>query len=168
MRWPFLLLLVVGTADAEVYRCDKGGRVVYTDQPCSENAEPKQLPQLNVVEPSELEKHLADEYDKQQAKEKKIRDKANQKWLKQHEAKTADAERLKKTRNQGKVVSGMSADQVRDIYGEPDSIKKSESAGISKERWTFHLNGVVQTVDLKDGRVTHRSEKKSKSKSKSK
>ncbi len=164
MRWYLILLFVAFSAQAEVYRCEKDGQVIYTDQPCSETAQPKQLPRLQVVEPSEFEQRLAGEYDRKQAKDKKARDKANKEWLKHHKAKATDAERLKKARVQGKVVAGMSAEQVRDLYGEPDDIKITARESGTSERWTFHLNGGVQTVDLQDGRVTRHSEKKSKKK----
>lgn len=164
MRWPFLLLLVLSSAQAEVYRCEQGGQIVYTDQPCSGNATPETLPKLHVIPPNEVEQRLAGEYDQKRAKEKKARDKANQEWLKKHQAKKSDAERLKKARTQGKVVAGMTANQVRDLYGEPDDIKITAREDDATERWTFHLNGNIQTVDLADGRVTRHSEKKSKGK----
>jgi hypothetical protein len=164
MRWFWILSFVSGAAQAEVYRCEVGGRTIYTDEPCSETAQPKELPKLNVVKASEFEKRMAAEYDKKQVKDKNTRDKANREWIKRHESKSANAERVRKAKVQAKVVTGMNADQVRDIYGEPDTIKKSERDGVSTERWTFHHKDGVQTVDLEDGHVRRHSEKKSRSK----
>ncbi len=164
MRWSLILLFAVGTAHAEVYRCERGGQVIYTDQPCSESAQPKDLPRLQVVEPNEFEQRLAGEYDKKQARDKKARDKANKEWLVRHKANTLNSERLQKARKQGKVAAGMSAEQVRNLYGEPDDIKITGRENGATERWTFHRHGAVQTVDLKDGLVTRHTEKKSKKK----
>lgn len=57
--------------------------------------------------------------------------------------------------NRGRVMAGMSADQVRIAWGQPTSINRSVSAGSVREQWVYrHGPGNSQYIYLEDGVVT--------------
>ncbi len=57
--------------------------------------------------------------------------------------------------NRGRVMAGMSADQVRIAWGRPTSINRSVSAGSVHEQWVYrHGPGSAQYIYLENGRVT--------------
>ena len=57
--------------------------------------------------------------------------------------------------------AGMTASQVRQTWGEPDTIKTSKKKKGAREEWRYQRDGYTQKVVLVDGRVTEVSKQSS-------
>jgi hypothetical protein len=67
LRWWLLAALGAGWIDvaaANVYRCDQGGRMQFSDKPCVAGQEPMPVAQLNTMETSAGDQALARQYDR--------------------------------------------------------------------------------------------------------
>ena len=178
MRWLFISLLTfAGAAQAEVYRCKVGDQTVFSDAPCAKDARPVQLPNINVVPKEEVvapkrklpvpavtaaqspQPAAPATLPSAPAAQTPARKKPESEWAKKHKTKTQKEERVRKGRAERKVVNGMSAKQVRDILGKPDSVTRDDKSGANKERWTYHNADGVQTVRFRNGEVDSTTQK---------
>ena len=163
MRWLIALAIVTVTTvtHAEVYRCEKDGKVIYTDQPCNAGAQPHDLPEAIVVQPpSKSERDLAKQHDARLQRDKSTRDKSDAKWLKEHQHKKDRAERVRAAIIRHDVIKGMTAAEVRSALGDPDKVVRSESDGSPKETWTYSDDAGSRTVNFKNDEVSGSSKRK--------
>ncbi len=142
-------LLLSSAAPAEVYRCIKGGIKVFTDEPCSRQAQPHQLPALSTV-PSIEGVDLAGQYDARIDQGRHQRDQQDKAWLKQHREGQARDKRNRAAIADKRVLKGMSANETRLALGSPDEVEYS--GGI--ERWIYRRGNKRRVVSLSNGEVT--------------
>lgn len=147
--------LVVVSVEAEVYRCEVAGKSVYTDKPCAAGAEPHAMPGLSTV-PSEADADLVKQYDQRREQDLKDKRKEDAEWLKAHEARRAEEERMSAAAAAGRVLKDMSADQVRLALGGPDEVERSADG----EEWVYGSGKARQSIVFKQGRVVRISGKK--------
>jgi hypothetical protein len=153
------LLWSVSTGAQPVYKCEEGGKITYTDQPCPTAATARPLPPVVVVAPpGRTERELARAHDARIAKARGERDRADGEWLKQHGQRKDREARVRKAILGHTVVKSMTFDEVRQALGEPDQVEIGDSYGTAKETWVYLDNGQRRTVNFKDGEVisTHR------------
>jgi hypothetical protein len=156
MGLSLVLWLTSGSARADVFRCEREGRLTFTDTPCDAAARP-----VEIAEPSTIEStagaDLANDYDQRRARERRGRDDADARWLSEHAAAKADEERIRKAFVEGRVVAGMSPQQVRQIWGEPDEIQAQVDRNASRERWVYRdargASSGRRSVSFEDERV---------------
>ena len=167
------LFAVAGAAHAEVYRCKVGNQSVFSDSPCAGDAKPAQLPEINVVPREEIvapkrkpvatTTPAAASADTAPSPNPEVKSPAKKKadadWVKRHKAQKQKEDRVRKGRIAGKIVNGMTAKQVRDILGKPDSVTREDKGGIIKERWTYKNDDGIQTVRLRNGEVDSTTQK---------
>ena len=163
---PLLLLLVLTTpARAEIYRCVKDGKTVLTDRPCHAEAEPLVVREPNRVTATAGEKRLAREYERRVERERRGRDQADREWVRQQDAREVDAKRIARAVEQRKVVRGMTPEQVRMLYGVPDSVETSTVKDHDIEQWAYSSGAVgKRVVTFRDGIVASASSKDKKRK----
>lgn len=143
-----LCLLAALPAAAAVYRCEVGGRPVYTDRPCAAGEAPHALPQISTL-PAAGEADLAKEHDARVERGRKAREKDDAAWLKSYEAaKNRDA-RMDAVIADGKVLKDMNADQVRRALGSPDEVERRAGG----EEWVYRDGRSRQTVVIENGQV---------------
>lgn len=151
-----ILLAAAGVARAEVFRCEHEGRKTFTDTPCDAEAQP-----IEVAEPLSMQaipgSDLATRYDERRARERRERIGADSRWLEQYDRAKADQERVRKALVEGRVVAGMSQQQVRQIWGEPSDVQLHIDQDASRERWVYRSprgkGQGTRTVNFTDGRV---------------
>jgi hypothetical protein len=160
LRRPFLLLSVIAMLPtmaraAEVFRCEHDGKPTYTDTPCDADAQP-----ISVAEPQTIQAgggtDLAKVYDERLARERRERVQADTRWLQQHDAARADELRVRNALVEGRVVSGMTQQQVRQLWGEPSDVQLQIDQNTSRERWVYQAQrgGLGRrTVSFENGRV---------------
>lgn len=149
------LLLSVPAGAQPVYRCEEGGAITYTDQPCAPGAAARQLPAVIVVTPPPAsQRALAREHDARLARDRAERDRADAEWLKQHGNRRDREARVRKAILAHKVIRGMTMDEVRQALGEPDDVSGGETFGSDKESWTYTDSGGTRTVNFKNREVT--------------
>lgn len=157
-----ILVLLPFGAQAELFRCQKEGTTVFSDKPCAADAETYDPKPIQVV-PATKAPDLAKQYDQRAAKETKDRDQANEAWNKEHQAKKQQEEITRNARIAGKVVAGMTQDQVRDMLGKPQVTSHNENLGVVREGWTYKRpDGSRDIVYFKDGIVTKTASKRGK------
>ena len=154
-----LPMALPGPAGAKpVYKCEEGGNVTFTDQPCSPDATAAILPGLIVTAPpSQSQRDLARSWDERKARATAERDRADADWLKQHHGRRDREQRVRKAMIEHRVVKGMTFDEVKQALGEPHGRSGGDSYGTDKETWTY-ADG--RTVNFKDGAVTTTSKRK--------
>ena len=152
-----LCLLLPLAASAEVYRCTVEGRTVFTDRPCAANAQPAQLPPLQITEDFDGG-DLAKQHDDRIARQKKARDDADAAFVKQHTEQREREARIRAAIIDHEAVPGMTLSQLDSALGSPDQ----EDRDGSSHRRIYRRADHTVTVRLEDGRVTHvnRSRKK--------
>jgi hypothetical protein len=160
---PLLILaLLPFSAHAEVFRCQKDGTTVFSDKPCATDAQ-AYTPKPIQVMPATKAPDLAKQYDQRTAKETKARDKDNEAWNKDYQAKKQQEETIRDARVARKAVVGMSQQQVRDMLGNPQVTSHNENLGVVREGWTYkNPDGSRDIVYFKDGVVTNTSRKSGK------
>jgi len=155
----FALILLPLVASAELYRCPKDGTTVFSDKPCSDDAQPYMPKPIQVV-PATKVPDLAKQYDDRVSKEVKERNKADAAWSKDYEAKKQQDETIRNARMAGKVVVGMTQQQVRDLLGDPQIHSRNENKNIVREGWTYkNRDGSRTIVYFKDGIVSSTASK---------
>jgi hypothetical protein len=158
MRFVFGLLaagLALAAGAEPVYKCEKDGKFVYTDQPCAPDAQPHALPSAIVVKPSgKSERELAKQHDARIRRDRAQRDKSDAAWVKEHESRKDREARVREAIIEHRAIKGMSADEVRQALGEPDKVSRSESYGSDKETWTYREDGATRSVNFKNGEVS--------------
>ncbi len=142
-------------APAEVYRCVVGGVTQFSDRPCQAGDAPLAVPQANVMPADRAAAPLAEQHDRRVQAGREARDAEDAAWRQDHEARTAEAERLRAARVRGEVVRGMSAADVRRLLGTPTKIDSDRDARGLRERWSYADSGAGRvTVTLRDGVVS--------------
>lgn len=154
-----LALLAATAAPAAVFRCERGGRLVFTDVACFVGATPETIRAPNAMDTT-AGAALARRWDERMARERGRRAAAEGEWLEAFEAGREKARRVRRGRVRGQVVEGMSAAQVRQVLGEPDEISRSGENGRERERWRYAGDQATRTVTLADGEVTSVRESK--------
>lgn len=150
----FLCALCATTAGADVFRCQQDGRTVFTDRPCHASAEPMQLEPPTVLSAPGNFDDLAQAHDARLARERKAKAAADAAFLQQHGARKAEENRIRGALVEGRVVGGMSAEQVRQVWGSPDHIEPRVSGGKTQERWVYADQRQRRSVTFTDGVVT--------------
>lgn len=143
-----MFLLVLLPAGAAVYRCEVGGKPVFTDQPCAAGARPHALEPLNTL-PAAADADLAKAHDTRAEKERRARDKDDAAWLKSHEAAKEREARINAAVAGKKVLKDMNPDEVRRALGSPDEVERREG----REEWIYGSGKTRQTVVIENGRV---------------
>jgi hypothetical protein len=142
---------------AQIYRCDRDGAPLYTDHPCAPGAAPAQLPMLNSGGAADAGQNgLAQRFDAEAAQATAARDKADAAWLKHYRRGQARQASIRRGLMEGRVVKGMTRDQVRSLLNAPDRVQGEDQP---RERWTYAEPGRRRrTVTFKDGLVVADSE----------
>ena len=143
-----LCYLLTGAAQAAaVYRCEVGGKMVYTDKPCASGSAPHAMAPLSTM-PAAEGGDLAQDYDARKQSSRETKDKEDAAWLKAHAAEKAESARMDGAVREGKVLKDMTADQVRRTLGSPDEVERKDG----RERWTY-TGKKKQVVVLEGGKV---------------
>ncbi|MBX6420108.1 MAG: DUF4124 domain-containing protein [Nevskia sp.] len=154
MRGIFIVTvaLFAASARAEIYRCEQNGQLTYTDRPCAHGAAPAQLPPINTVpaQPAPDASALARQYDRDTARETAARKKARAQAAEAYAVKKAQQEAVRQALIEGRVVKGMTPDQVRTVLNEPTRI---ENPGSARERWIYVNGRSRRTISFRDGVV---------------
>jgi hypothetical protein len=156
-----LLLQPLSAGAKPVYKCEEGGTVTFTDQPCSPDAAAAILPGLIVAEPpTSSQRDLARSWDERNARATAERDRTDAEWLRQHHGRKDREQRVRKAMIEHRVVKGMTFDEVKQALGEPDRVAAGDSYGTGKATWTY--DDPNRIVNFKDGQVTTTSSRKAK------
>ena len=150
-----LALLLPWAAHAKMYRCDKGGTVLFSDKPCAPDAQPYRPKEIQVIPSVKDAPDLAKEYDERMARQTRERDKDNEAWNKAHETQKKKDEAVRAAWVKGKPAAGMSQQQVRNLLGDPLVTSHNENRGVVREGWTYVMpDGSRTIVYFKDGIVS--------------
>lgn len=148
-----VLCSVTGLAEAEVYRCEQNGRIVYTDRSCAggriERPDPHPPGRLNPA----AQRAQADRirrWERESASAEAMQRRADQQWLENH----AREKRIADAYQRREIVAGMTTAQIRQLLGTPDRIGKSAGAQGREERWHYPDRGDGRRiVRFREGRV---------------
>jgi len=89
-----LLLQPLSAGAKPVYKCEEGGTITFTDQPCAPGARAAELPDLIITAPPpRSQQDLARAYEERLARERAERDRDDAQWLKEHAEGQERAER---------------------------------------------------------------------------
>ncbi|NKF22439.1 DUF4124 domain-containing protein [Solimonas marina] len=155
--------LLMAPAEAGVYRCTVDGVTRYSDQPCQAGDTPVDVPDANVVQPTASDA-LAEQHDRRVDAYRKARAAEDADWREQHDAATADAERIRNARVRGEAAVGMTEADLRGALGTPDKTRTRQSASGTRETWSYRNDdGSRTTVTLQDGIVSKVSRSSSRS-----
>jgi hypothetical protein len=152
-----LVVLALAWADiapAEVYRCEVGGKLEFSDRPCAAGAPALELAPTNTMQAHPGDRALAEQHDKRGVASRKAQAAADADWKRAYAARKKKEAQIREGQIKGKVVAGMTASQVRSILGEPTSSQTQDGEAGSQETWTFRKDGSTQTVQFKGGQVT--------------
>lgn len=131
-----LLASLPSLAAAEIYRCQDGGALRFSDRPCGADAIRVQLPAPNLIEAVPAEP-LARQHDKRIQAQVRRRVADDAEWRKEHEQAQRSAEEVRGARIRRVLVVGMTVNDVRSVRGAPQQIRRDEKAGIPREIWTY-------------------------------
>lgn len=149
------LLWSVPEVAAQVYRCEQGGTVRYSDKPCASGAQPVELPKPIVV-PAGPKADLLGEAERRRNQQRQARDTADAQWLQDHETRKSEEDRLRDGRVSRTVVQGMRPADVRRIHGEPSVVSAGKTAKGARETWSYAMEGGRRVhVTFIDGVVTN-------------
>ena len=147
---PVCILLVTSPiASAEIYRCERQGLAVFTDVPCDTDAAPLQIQTPNLIEAG-LAADLARQHDERLKQEHGERDQADALWLQAHEQAKSREQNTRRAIVEGRVIKGMTAAQVRQVWGEPTEVQSGDKA----ERWIYKDKRRRSAVSFVDERVS--------------
>jgi hypothetical protein len=148
----FAAVLCTAAAHAEIYRCEQDGQVTYTDRPCAAGAAPVPLAPINAISapPAPGAQDLARQYDRRTARETAARQKARAQAAEDYAAKKARQDAIRKALIEGRVIEGMTPEQVRTVLNEPTRI---EGAGGANERWIYVDGRSRRTISFRNGLV---------------
>src|SRR5574337_405170 len=143
-------------AQADMYKCNEGGKVVYADQPCASNAERVRV--YNNSNPSAEDAAAADaqlsRLRQQQAAEDAARDVARAAEGQRAADRLAYAGRAREAVQSHRVFVGMTAEDARKSWGEPTKINRTITAGSTNEQWVYRRGpGAAQYLYVDDGVV---------------
>lgn len=148
------IVLAIGcvcSVQAAVYHCVQDGRQVYTDTPCTPDSQPASLPSLNRADPATDAGGLASQFDRQQNQTHRQRDRDDAAWLKTYQAEKARQAAVRKGLVDGRVVVGMTPEDVKHVLGAPTDALGSAAA---PRRWSYRNGRARKTVTFKNGRVS--------------
>jgi hypothetical protein len=154
-RWLAILTCIAcSSASAEVYRCERDGKLEFSDRACVAGQVPIEVSELNTMETSHSEAALAARHDREQtARLKKLRAEfAVEEKAARH--RRQDEERIRDAAMHRRVAVGMTESQVESILGEPAGERSSESASGKSATWTFRDGNIAHSVQFKDGKVS--------------
>ncbi|GAC1622202.1 MAG: hypothetical protein NVS9B10_05880 [Nevskia sp.] len=154
MKGLTALLLLCGSiagAHAAVYRCEQGGKLTYTDQPCAAGAEPARLPAVTSVPPDRAAAALAKQYDADAKRNADTLAKSDRDWLKKRGRDKAQEDALRSALVEHRVIKGMTREQVRQVLNTPQGV---EDEGGPKERWIYQNGRERRTIAFKGGVVS--------------
>ena len=97
------VMLSVSAGAKPVYKCEEGGTITFTDQPCASGAQAAELPSpIITAPPTRSQQDLARAHDERLARERAERDRNDAQWLKEHAEAEAQAERQRKPKPKGR------------------------------------------------------------------
>ncbi|MDY6956964.1 MAG: hypothetical protein SVO96_08850 [Pseudomonadota bacterium] len=142
-----------GLAEAEVYRCEQHGRIVYTDRSCAggriERPNPHPSGRLNPAA-QQAQANRIRRWERESAIAEATQRQADRQWLENH----AREKRIEDAYQRREIVAGMTTAQIRQLLGTPDRIGKSASAQGREERWHYPDRGDGRRiVRFREGRV---------------
>jgi len=161
-RYLAMLLLFSASASAEIYRCERGGRLEFSDRACAVGQSPIDVAQPNSMETAQGEARLAAQYDREGSARMQNRRAllaAEEKVLAQRRR---QEDRMRDAALHGDVGVGMTIAQVTALLGEPASVRSSDSEKGKSETWTFRDGNIAHTVQFKDGKVSSVSKRTAK------
>jgi len=152
------VLLSMSAGAKPVYKCEEGGTITFTDQPCAPGARAAELPDLVITAPpTPSQQDLARSHDARLGRERAARAREDAEWLKQHAAAEERAARVRKAILEHRVIRGMTFAEVKRALGEPDQVSSGDSYGTDKASWVYRRDGRTRTVNFKNGEVTSTS-----------
>lgn len=154
-RIAMLCLLFSVAVEAAVYRCEVGGKPVYTDQPCAAGVAPHRMPQISTV-PAAADADLAKEHDARIERGRAAREKGDAAWLKEHAESKEQEARMNAAIADKKALKDMTPDQVRRALGSPDEVERTSGS----ETWVYGGGKTRQMVLIENGRVVKISGRK--------
>ena len=161
MKTAMAVLAVVLSLSAgakPVYKCEEGGQITFTDQPCAPGARAAELPDLILTAPpARSQQDLARAHDARLARERAARARDDAEWLKQNAAAEERAARVRQAMLEHRVIRGMTFDEVKQALGEPDQVQGGDSYGTDKATWVYRRGAARRTVNFKNGEVTSTS-----------
>lgn len=141
------LAMLSSAAHAQVYRCTVDGRTVFSDQPCAAEGS---MQEVRIFDRGPTAEDAA----AARARADALRDRVA---ADQAQA-TSQREFNRRVTNAiaaGEVFVGMTADDVRRSWGEPEKINRSVSGSSVREQWIFDRgNYRTQYVYVTNGEVT--------------
>jgi hypothetical protein len=154
-KWFLALLLAAqpALAAAEIYRCQDGGALRFSDRPCGDDAVRLQLPPPNLIKAVPAEP-LARQHDERVKTQVRRRAAEDAEWRKRHEQEQRSDEQIRAARIRRELVIGMTANDVRSVRGAPQQIRRDEKGGNPREVWTYAVKDQPrETVTLERGLV---------------
>lgn len=127
---------------ATVYRCSVDDKQVYTDQPCTAQAEPAALPPLRTMPAVPTDNERIKRYEERKAKANAKLAHSRKAWVAHHKAEREHRRAIRQALVEGRVAVGMTPAQVKSVLGPP--AKRSGRDGHPR-RWTYR-NGRDRTV----------------------
>lgn len=157
-QWQWWLLAAlgaswIGASPAEVYRCQAGAEVRYSDQPCAAGQAPIAVEQPNTMHADPGDHALARQHDRETGASNQSRADAAAAAQKSYQARSQAQARVRLAQLHQEVAVGMTPSQVSAILGEPAAERSSQTAAGSTQTWTFRDGGRTQTIRFKDGKV---------------
>lgn len=142
MRFALIFLLCLPlTVQAEIYRCERAERTIYTDKPCHKGAKPAALPELDYIG----------------SPEGAATPKAGKIWRPSPASRAQTAQdkssQVLSGLSENKVVKGMSPEQVRAVLGEPDT-QNLQTGRENITVWSYRPEqGPRYTISFRAGEV---------------
>ena len=149
------LLQPVSAGAKPVYKCEEGGQITFTDQPCASGAQAAELPALIVTTPpTRSEQDLARAHQQRLDRARAERERDDAQWLKEHGNRKDREARVRKAILEHRVIKGMTFGEVEQALGEPQEIQGGDSYGTAKTTWVYADGRARRSVNFKDGQVT--------------
>jgi hypothetical protein len=161
-RYAAILLLCCANASAEIYRCERNGRVEFSDRACVGGQVPIDIAPPNSMETSRGEALLAAQYDREGTALLKARRASLAADEKTNAQRRRQQDRMRDAALHGDVAVGMTSAQVTALLGNPSSVRSSESETGKSETWTFRDGNIAHSVQFKDGKVSSVSKRTAK------
>lgn len=149
MRALLLIILasLIVPAHAQLYRhVGPDGRITYTDRPPA----PEAADAVSVDAPPSTQRQDARRLEQQMRDaERRHHDRRHreQQYLERsrregeaYREEQAEQQRIDDARRSGEVVPGMTADQARRLWGNPDRVNASNYRGQEREQWVYNRN----------------------------
>jgi hypothetical protein len=161
------LILTTQHAAAQVFTCTVGDRKVYQSTPCAAGDSPIELhvpapaePQSRSSIEEQNQRWLQERAMKRQQADRIVEQRAQNARAERQAKERAEAEknRITSAKFNNQVILGMTADDVRDAWGRPIEINRSQyQPGVYREQWVYRRKGKLEFVYLVNGKVTARN-----------